>query len=120
MATIIAAVDDLFFVSRIRAAAEHLGVSVKFVRSDNEALEAVNEQPALIILDLQSSRISSVDLGRRIKNGERSQSMQVIGFLSHVETELKRAAEDAGFDAVLPRSAFTNQLGAILSGQFKG
>jgi SpoU rRNA methylase family enzyme len=37
---VIAAVDDMFFASKIRAVAEHLGQKVLFVRNVDEALEA--------------------------------------------------------------------------------
>jgi len=41
----------------------------------------------------------------------------VVGFFSHVQTELQRRAEEAGFDHVLTRSAFTKRLPEILSGE---
>jgi hypothetical protein len=34
-----------------------------------------------------------------------------------VQTELRQEAEQAGFDVVMPRSAFTRDLAAILSGR---
>jgi hypothetical protein len=46
------------------------------------------------------------------------QSISLVGFFSHVETALQVAAEEAGYDRVMPRSAFTNNLAGILSGEF--
>jgi hypothetical protein len=37
-----------------------------------------------------------------------------LGFVSHVRTDLIQAAQQAGADEVLPRSAFTAQLPEIL------
>ena len=52
---IIAAIDDLFFASKVRATAEALGVEIKFVRNTNGAIEAAKQrQPDLIIANLQS------------------------------------------------------------------
>ena len=40
---VIAAVDDMFFASKIRATAEHLNVDVRFVRSVDSLMNAVRE-----------------------------------------------------------------------------
>jgi hypothetical protein len=40
--------------------------------------------------------------------------VQVMGFLSHVQTDLAAAAHEAGCDFVLARSAFAQQLPQLL------
>jgi hypothetical protein len=40
----------------------------------------------------------------------------VVGFFAHVQTELMQRARAAGFDEVLPRSAFVARLPDILRG----
>jgi len=115
--SVIAAVDDLFFASKIRATAEQYGVKVGFARSIDLALEAARKiQPALIICDLNSARIDSIQLARQLKTDESLRSIPLIGFFSHVQTELQRNAEQAGFDRVIPRSVFTKSLALILQG----
>lgn len=117
--TVLAAVDDMFFAAKIRAVAEHSGVAVRFLRSNAGLIEAsLKDLPSLIIVDLHSQKFEPVELGRQLKQEEQLRSVPLIGFFSHVETALQQAAEAAGYDRVLPRSAFTNQLPAILSGQF--
>jgi CheY-like chemotaxis protein len=115
--TVIAVVDDLFFASKIRGTAEQLSVSVNFPRSLDAAIEAATrDRPALIICDLHSSRIDPIELARELKADEQLRSIPLIGFFSHVKTEVQRQAEDAGFDQVLPRSLFTKNLALILQG----
>lgn len=117
--TIIAAVDDMFFASKIRATAEHLGLTVKFVRSVQAAIEgARQESPSLIIADLHSQRCEPLDLVRALKAVDELRNIPIIGFFSHVETALQAAAQDAGYDRVVPRSAFSNNLAQILNGEF--
>jgi hypothetical protein len=41
---------------------------------------------------------------------------RMIGFVSHVQTELRRAAGEAGCGRVLARSVFSERLPAILQG----
>ncbi len=116
--TVIAVVDDLFFASKIRGTAEQVGVTVKFVRSVDLVVEAaLRDQPALIICDLHSQRVDPVALAKQLKGDERLRSIPLLGFFSHVQTELQRQAEVAGFDQVMPRSAFASRLAVILSGK---
>ena len=114
---IIAVVDDLFFASKIRGTAEALGVTVRFARSVEAMIEAARlDQPSLVICDLHSQKVDPMELARSLKADVQLRSIQLLGFFSHVQTELQRRAEAAGFDQVLPRSAFTKNLGQILSG----
>ena len=112
---VIAAVDDMFFASKIRAVAEHLGVRVRFARSAGETLEAARvEEPSLIIADLHAQKCDPFSLAEQLKADEHLRGVPLVGFFSHVQTELQQRAKAAGFDRVLPRSAFTKYLPEIL------
>jgi CheY-like chemotaxis protein len=112
----IAAVDDIFFASKIRATAEHLNVNVVFVRTADEALAALSHgTPVVVIADLHSQKIDVFKLGQTLRNVPEFSNARFIGFYSHVETELPKHAKAAGFDEAVPRSLFTKQLGKILS-----
>ena len=114
---IVAVVDDLFFASKIRGTAEELGVTARFARNLDVVLEAVRrDRPSLIICDLHSQKVDPMELARQLKADEQLHSIPLLGFFSHVQTELQRQAEAAGFDHVVPRSAFSKNLGEILSG----
>jgi len=114
---VIAVVDDLFFASKIRGAAEQVGVLVVFAKTIESVIEAAETQkPSLIIVDLNAERCDAMELARRLKSDHRLRSISLLGFFSHVQTELQRQAKEAGFDRVLPRSAFTRNLSEILTG----
>jgi len=112
---VIAVVEDLFFASKIRGTAEQVGVSVNFPRSLDAVMEvALRDQPNLIICDLHSQKVDPIELAKQLKADDRLRSIPLLGFFSHVQTEFQRQAEDAGFDRVIPRSAFTRTLPEIL------
>jgi CheY-like chemotaxis protein len=114
---IIAVVDDLFFASKIRGTAEALGVAVRFARSVEAMIEAARlDRTSLVICDLHSQKVDPMALARALKADEQLRSIPLLGFFSHVQTELQRQAEAAGFDQVLPRSVFTKNLSQILAG----
>ena len=114
---IVAVVNDLFFASKIRGTAEELGVTASFARNIDSLLQAARrDRPSLVICDLHSQKIDPMELARCLKADEQLRAIPLLGFFSHVQTELQRQAVAAGFDQVIPRSAFTRDLGAILSG----
>lgn len=115
--TVIAAVDDMFFISKIRATAEHLGVDVRFARNSDALLASARENKAnLIIVDLHAQKIDPIALARALKSDSELQAIMLLGFFSHVETDLMREATKAGYDQVMPRSAFSKDLAVILAG----
>ena len=112
---VIAAVDDMFFASKIRATAEALGVNIKFHRRlDSLVAAAVEQSPDLILVDLHNEKLNAIELARELKANEGSKDIPLLGFFSHVQTDLQRAAVEAGFDKVIPRSVFSRDLAQIL------
>ncbi|HYO99269.1 MAG TPA: hypothetical protein VER76_03560 [Pyrinomonadaceae bacterium] len=115
---VIAVVDDIFFAAKIRATAEHVGVEVIFPRG-LEALSASVRQgaPLVVIVDLHLQREDPFAIAQSLKADAELRETPLVGFFSHVQVELQRRAEAAGFERVLPRSAFTKRLPEILQGQ---
>ena len=113
---LIAAVDDMFFASKIRATAEGLGLEVRFTKNADAAIEMARaEMPSLLVADLHSEKSDPFGLAERMKAEDGLRDIELVGFFSHVETALQERATRAGYDRVMPRSAFSNQLPQILS-----
>jgi CheY-like chemotaxis protein len=107
----------MFFISKIRATAEHLGVDVRFLRSLDSLLTSARESKAdLIIVDLQAQKIDPIALATALKSDPELKAVELLGFFSHVQTDLMRQAKEVGYDRVMPRSAFSNDLATILTG----
>jgi len=115
MGNILAIVDDLFFVGKLQATAKQAGVPLRILRAADFQLEKLRaEPPALLILDLNTTSASAVELIRLLKADAELAAVPVIGFFSHVQVELQRAAREAGCDEVMPRSKFTAGLAQLL------
>ncbi|MDQ5844403.1 MAG: response regulator [Acidobacteriota bacterium] len=118
--TLIAVVDDMFFVSKIQATAKALGVIVRFPRTLDAAREAASEEtPDLVVVDLHNQKLSPLELARKFKTDERLQNIPLLGFFSHVQVELQKQAVEAGYDQIVPRSVFARDLADILAGSSK-
>ncbi len=113
--SILAAVDDLLFSSKIRATAKQVGADVQFARTPHEILERARSlQPELVIFDLNSAKTDPVNTIAALKADPGLTSTRTIGFASHVHVDLIAAARQAGADEVMPRSAFAGRLADIL------
>ena len=111
---IVAVLSDLFFSVKITEAAKRAGMALEFVKDPEEVVEKSREKPALIIFDLNFEAAQPLKLIRRLKGDAELKGTSVIGYLSHVQGELKQQALEAGFDMVMARSAFSQNLPQIL------
>lgn len=118
---ILAVVDDLFFTVKINESAKRSGLEVEFLKAEKDVLEKAKEKPLLIIIDLNNSSVPALKLIGKLKGNGESKGISIIGYLSHVQGELKQQALEAGANMVLARSAFSQNLPQILkrhSGMF--
>ena len=111
---VLAVMEDLFFMVKINEAAKRAGFAVEFVKSEQDALAKAKTVPALIIVDLNYGGLDPIKLITELKASAETKPISVIGFVSHVQGELKQKAHETGFDMVLARSAFSQNLPQIL------
>ena len=114
---IFAFIEDLFFMAKIQETARKLNVKVEFVKSDKDLVEKMQqngeEKPSLIIFDLNNNSVKPLTLIPKLKS-KLKKGTSIIGFLSHVQGDLKQKAHEVGCDMVLPRSAFSQNLPQLL------
>ena len=112
---ILAVVEDLLFTVKISDAAKRTGLDVDFVKSARDVVDkAKQDKPLLIILDLNFTAVEPLELISKLKGDGDLKQISLIGYLSHVQGELKQQAQDAGANIVMARSAFSQNLQQIL------
>jgi PleD family two-component response regulator len=111
---ILAVLEDLFFTVKINESAKQAGVGISFVKSEFDVLEQAKLQPTLIIMDLGFQGVDMLKLIRALKADELTRRINLIGYLSHIQGELKVQAQEAGCDMVMARSAFSQNLPQIM------
>jgi DNA-binding NarL/FixJ family response regulator len=109
-----ALVDDLLFLSKIQQTAQHLGVAVKSACLEDLPKLASEDVANALIIDLNHRSGKAVEVLRSLKSDLKTKDVAIIGFVSHVQTDLIAAAREAGCDLILARSAFVSQLPSLL------
>ena len=111
---LLAVVSDLFFSVKIGDAAKRAGMHVEFVKDEAALLEKAQASPAVIIFDLNMNGVQPLKMITKLKATPELKGISLIGFVSHVQGELKQQAHEAGCDIVMARSAFSQNLPQIL------
>ncbi len=111
---VVAVLDDLMFTVKIHEAAKRAGVAIEFVKSEIDAMDKARSAPSLMILDLNCNSVDALRLIGSLKTDPETKSVPLISYVSHVQGDLKQAAQQAGCDMVLARSAFSANLPQLL------
>jgi hypothetical protein len=111
-------IEDLFFQAKISETSKKLGVKVEFVKGDKDSVAKLTDlaeadRPALVVFDLNNLNAKPLTLIPKIKT-KLKKATSIIGFLNHLQGDLKLKAIEAGCDTVMPRSAFSQSLPNLL------
>jgi hypothetical protein len=111
-------IDDLFFQAKINETSKKLGVKVEFVKNDKESVAKLTDvaeadRPTLVVFDLNNLNAKPLTLIPKFK-AKLKKATSIIGFLNHLQGDLKLKAIEAGCDTVMPRSAFSQSLPNLL------
>jgi DNA-binding NarL/FixJ family response regulator len=111
---IVAVVDDLLFLSKIRQTAKLLGIVVESAQPADLPQLAIEKVPKALIIDLNHRSGRTLEVLHTLKSDLKTKDLPVIGFVSHIQSTLIDAARVAGCDFVLARSAFVRELPSLL------
>lgn len=104
-------VRDLLFVSKIREAAEPLGVRLTSVR-DADAFPDAARGARLVILDL--GRPEAMRALELLAADPETAAIPTVGFVGHERTDVIETARALGCRRVMAKGEFAGKLGALL------
>lgn len=115
MLRVLAFVDDLMFLSRIREAARGPGAEVRALRKPEALVAEASKGQAVVLVDADSSRLPWADAVARLRKEGHDAGPPVVAFFSHVHTENADKARAAGCDRVMTRGSFVAELPDLLA-----
>jgi hypothetical protein len=113
MARVALLCPDLLFGSKVEGALRAAGHDVTRYDGEDMARAAVPESD-LLIVDLTADSFDGAMLVESMQMGRELEGVPALGFYSHVDQEVRRRADEAGFDLVVPRSRMNREGPALV------
>ena len=113
MARIALLCDDLLFGSNVEGGLEKGGHKV--TRFD--APDALEEAPGpwdVLVVDLTVDANERSEFVASMKARHELDGVRALGFYSHVDQDTRQAADEAGFDLVVPRSRMAREMAQLV------
>ena len=113
MARVALLCPDLMFGSRVEEALRAAGHEVTRYAGEDAARAALDRSDALV-LDLTAGEFDAAALVASMRGGRELEGTVTVGFYPHVEQGVRRRAEEAGVDVVVPRSRMARDGAGVL------
>src|SRR5579875_1660140 len=110
---VLAVVNDLFFSVKLSEVAKRFGLTLEFVKNREDVMLKAAEKPSLIVFDLNFEDVQPLSLISSLKANAETRLISLLGYLSHIQADLKQQAQQAGCDMVMARSALSQNLPQI-------
>ena len=106
--TILVAVNDIFFYTKIRDAFLPAGYTFEKIRNMEGWKEKVlQSKPIGMIVDMNDDRLNTSDLLKALKATPETASIRVLSFANHEEIGAWKLAKDLGIQKVVSRNEFS-------------
>jgi CheY-like chemotaxis protein len=119
MARVLALSADLLFGSRLQADLAAGGHELELIGDPGKLGERLDDREApaasVLIADLTDDRLDGVAAIEGLRGDGRLAGLATIAFYSHVEGDVRKRADAAGFDLVVPRSRMARESAALVS-----
>jgi len=107
--------DNLMFAMMVEPQLKRLGYAARTLSGSPSAAAAIAElRPALVVVNLTSTRYPGPALVRELRAREELADTAIIGYAGHVEREFFEAGREAGADLVVPNSAVRASMAEVL------
>lgn len=115
MATALACMDDLMFLSKIVEATKALSIPLRSLKTAEKLIGGCREAgAAMVFLDLDDQRLDAIAMARALRAAEPKVEATIYAFVSHVnESRIQAAGKDL-FDRVFSRGQFVRVLPDLL------
>jgi PleD family two-component response regulator len=108
--TVLVAISDVFFYTKLRDALKPRGYTLEKARSQEDVIgKASSLQPAAIVLNLNDESLDAFKVLEALKGDERSKSIPILAFANHEEVDNWRRAQSLGVSKIVSRNEFSSR-----------
>jgi PleD family two-component response regulator len=108
--TILVAVGDVFFYTKIRDALLPKGYVLERARTqDDVPAKAESLHPCAMILNMNDEKLDAFQALEQIKGQDRFKAIPVLAFANHEEVDTWKRAKELGVTKIVSRNEFSNK-----------
>jgi PleD family two-component response regulator len=112
--TILVAVSDIFFYTKIRDAFLPHGYKLERLRTGNDwQIQALQCQPMGIIINMNDERLNATEILKALHALPQTQSLPILAFANHEEIGMWKQAKDLGIQKMVSRNEFSARTRAL-------
>ncbi len=107
--TILVAVSDVFFYTKVRDALKQ-GYRLEKARTERDIVEKAGAlQPAAVILNINDETLDAFKALEALKGDERSKVIPILVFANHEEVDNWKRAQKLGVTKIVSRNEFSSK-----------
>ena len=108
--TILVAVSDVFFYTKLRDALKPQGYALEKARTQSEISEKAGAlRPAAVILNINDESLDAFKALETLRGDDRSKTIPVLAFANHEEVDNWRRAQQLGVTKIVSRNEFSSR-----------
>ena len=113
--TLLIAVSDIFFYTKIRDAFRPQGYTLVRLRNTDDWMSDIeNQAPKAIIANMNDDRLDVPNLLKAIKAHPKTQDIPILAFANHEEITTWKLAKQLGLNKIVSRNEFSSRTLALL------
>ena len=106
--TILVAVSDIFFYTKIRDAFKPAGYKLDRLRNSEDWKEkALQNTPIGVIVNMNDDRLNAPDILKSLKADPQTEALPILAFANHEEVGSWQLAKELGIQKVVSRNEFS-------------
>lgn len=115
--TILVAVTDIFFYTKVRDALLPNGYNLERARSqDDIALKASTAHPVAVILNMNDETLNAFQALETLRTDPQFQGLPILAFANHEEVETWNRAKSMGVTKIVSRNEFSLRTKDLVEG----
>lgn len=115
--TILVAVTDIFFYTKVRDALLPNGYALERARSqDDIALKASTAHPVAVILNMNDETLNAFQALETLRTQPQFQGLPILAFANHEEVETWNRAKSMGVTKIVSRNEFSMRTKDLVEG----
>ena len=115
--TVLVAVTDIFFYTKVRDALLPDGYTLERARSqDDIALKALTAHPVAVILNMNDEKLNAFQALETLRTDPQFQGLPILAFANHEEVETWNRAKSMGVTKIVSRNEFSLRTKDLVEG----